>query len=151
MRITCGYLTTQHDEEFFHMLDVTHLLSVSFGFCGFCIELILRQEGIHKLPIRTVTDIHVPDGADFLQIVERVVKFFFGSDIIEICILNDFFKACFWFGKKNGCHDDAFYLLNTLFNMSVFFEPFAGNLCSDVFVFLVLHSKSSIMEEAGNL
>ncbi len=57
----------------------------------------------------------------------------------------------FWLGEEYRCHDNILDLLDALGWMMLFCEPLAGNLCSDVLIFLILYSESCIMKKTREL
>jgi hypothetical protein len=143
--------TSDHMDEFFHVFDVTQLLIMTFFFCGFGMELVLREEGEDELPIGTIRDINSSDCPELGEIPLGIVEFFLCPYIIEIGILDDLLEMCFWLREENGCHDNPLYLIDTMEWMIVRLEPSASDLDADKFVFRVLFSESCIMKETGKL
>ena len=65
MRVRFWKSTTDHIDEFLHVFDITHELIMTFFLRGFGMELVLREERVDELPIRTIRDIDTSDRTEF--------------------------------------------------------------------------------------
>lgn len=144
-------LAAHHREELLEVLDVEDLLIVTLRLGRLGVELVLGQECIDELPIRAVRGLHLSDRTDFFEEALRVKELTLGSDIVQISILDDTFEVRVRLREEDSRHDDVLYLVDALSWMMLFDEPLAGDLCSDVFVFLILYGESRIMEETCEL
>ncbi len=144
-------LDPDHGEEFLHMFDVTELLLMAFFLGSFCMELVSREEGVDELPVGTIRYIDSSDLSDLFEEFLRIEELILGSDVVEISILDDFLELRLRFREEDGCHDESFDLLDSLFFMFVRFEPTTSDFCTDEFIFIILFCEPSIMEEASKL
>jgi hypothetical protein len=144
-------LTAHHREELLEVFDIEELLIVALCLGSLGVELVLGQERIDELPICTVRGLHLSDRTDFFEESLRIKELTLGSDVIEISVLDDAFEMCVRLREEDSGHDDILDLVDALSRMTLFCEPLAGDLCSDVFVFLILYCESCVMEEACEL
>jgi hypothetical protein len=145
------YLATHHREELLQMLDVEDLLIVALRLGCLGVELVLGQERIDELPICAVRRLHLPDRAELFEQSLRVEELTLRPDIVQIGILDDAFEMRLRFREEDSRHDDVLDLLDTLCWMMLLSEPLAGDLCADVFVFLILYCEASIMKKTSDL
>ncbi len=133
------------------MLDVEELLVVTLRLGSLGVELVLGEERIDELPIRAVRGLHLSDGADLFEQSLRVEELTLGPDIVQIRVLDDTFEVSVRLREEDSRHDDVLDLIYALCWMMLLGEPLAGDLCTDVFVFLILYGEPCIMEEAREL
>jgi hypothetical protein len=144
-------LAAHHREELLQVLDVEELLIVALRLGCLGVELVLGQERIDELPIRAVRGLHLPDGADFFQETLRIKELTLSPDIVQISVLDDAFEVRVRLREEDSCHDDVLDFVDALSRMMLLSEPLAGDLCADVFVFLILYGEASIVEETREL